>query len=333
MTRIALVGYGYWGPNVAKNIYKNKKYIFDTICDKRPERIEMAKQIYANEINYCEDYNQILQNKEIEAVALAVETSAHFELAKQALLAGKHVYIEKPFTSILKEAKELKKIAEEKNLIIHVDHIMVYHNAIKKIKEIIGSGEIGDIIYFDCSRLNLGNVKNDVSSMWDLGVHDLSIIDYLTNGENVEYVKAVGAKKFSSKESITFLTAHYETFLANIRSSWLSPIKERKLVIVGTKKMIVYDDVDVINKLIVYDKGFDVIEYSPNIEYEEYVVKARVGDARIPFVKLGDALFNSLEHFRSCVAEGKESLTGPDAAIRVIKILEMADAEMSKEKI
>lgn len=333
MTRIALVGYGYWGPNVAKNIYRNQEYIFDTICDRRPERLSLAKQIYANEINYCQDYNQILENKEIEAVALAVETSAHFELVKQALLAGKHVYVEKPFTSNLEEAVELKRIAGEKKLIIHVDHIMVYHNAVRKIKEIIDSKEIGNVVYFDCSRLNLGNVKNDVSSMWDLGVHDLSIIDYLMDGETIKYVKAVGAKKFSMKESVTFLTAQYETFLANIRSSWLSPIKERKLVIVGTKKMIVYDDVDVINKLIIYDKGFDVIEYSPSIEYEEYVVKARVGDARIPYVKLGDALYNSLEHFRSCVIEGRESQTGPDAAIRVIKILDMADAEMMKENV
>lgn len=333
MIRIALVGYGYWGPNVAKNIYKNKEYIFDTICDKRPERIDMAKQIYANEISYCEDYKQILQNKQIEAVALAVETSAHLELVKQALLAGKHVYVEKPFTNSLEEAVALKKIAEEKKRVLHVDHIMVYHNAIRKIKEIIESGEIGDIVYFDCSRLNLGNVKNDVSSMWDLGVHDLSIIDYLTDGEDVKYVKAIGAKKFSARESVTFLTVHYKTFLANIRSSWLSPIKERKLVIVGTKKMIVYDDVDVINKLIVYDKGFDIIEYNPSIEYEDYVVKARIGDAKIPFVEPGDALYNSLEHFRNCIVEKRDTLTGPEAAIRVTKILEMADMEMGKESV
>lgn len=325
MIRIALIGYGYWGPNVAKNIYKNKNYKFDCICDKRPERLELAKQIYANEIKYLTDFDEVISNPEIDAVALAVETSAHFELAQKALMAGKHIYVEKPFTDNVAQAVELKELAEKKNLKIHVDHIMVYHPAIRKIKEIIDSGEFGDIIYFDCSRLNLGNVKNDVSSMWDLSVHDLSIIDYLTDGSNVEYVRVVGQKSYSKKESIAFLSIKFDKFLANIRSNWISPIKERKLIIAGTKKMIVYDDVDVLNKLIVYDKGFDFVDD----EYDDFVVKSRTGDAVIPnFVGGADALFNSLEHFRQCIVNDVNSITDADAAIRVIKILEMADQQL-----
>ena len=332
MINIALVGYGYWGPNVARNIYKNTEFKFVSICDKRQDRLDMAKQLYANEIQYTTNFSEVIENKEIQAVALAVETSAHYELAKLALLAGKHVYVEKPFTSTLKEAIELKELAEQKGLLIHVDHIMVYHNAIKKIKEIVDSKEIGEIVCFDCSRLNLGNVKNDVSSMWDLGVHDLSIIDYLTDGQKVQCVEAMGAKQFSKKESVTFLNAQYDTFLANIRSSWLSPIKERKLIIIGTKKMIVYDDVELINKLIVYDKGFDISMDNSNVEYEDFAPKARVGDARIPFVPMGDALYNSLEHFRQCIINGVPSLTDPDAAIRVLEILERADEQLEKKK-
>lgn len=332
MIKIALIGYGYWGPNVAKNIYKNSNLIFDTICDKRQERLDLAKQIYANGVKYSTKFSDIIANPEIEAIAIAVETSSHYELAKAALLAGKHIYVEKPFTDNVKQAQELKKIAQEKELVIHVDHIMVYHPAIMKIKEILDSGELGDIIYFDCSRINLGNVKNDVSSMWDLSVHDLSIIDYLTNGAEIKSVSAVGKAVYSKKESITFLTITYKDFLANLRASWLSPIKERKIIIAGTKKMIVYDDVDVVNKLIVYDKGFDVMENVSKLEYEEFVIKSRTGDAVIPKLPSGDALYNSIEHFRKCIVNSEKSISDADAAIRVIKILELADKQLSMRK-
>lgn len=330
MIKIALIGYGYWGPNVARNLYKNKDYEFVAICDKRSERLDKANKIYANAVKYIENYQEIIDNKEIDAVALAVETSAHFTLAKEALLAGKHVYVEKPFTDNVKEAVELDQIAQERGLKIHVDHIMVYHPVIRKIKEIINSGELGELLYFDCSRINLGNIKNDVSSMWDLSVHDLSIIDYLSDGAEPVAVKAMGKKVYSQKESIAFLTLNYDGFLANITSSWLSPIKERRLIIAGTKKMLVYDDVDVLNKLIVYDKGFD-LEKLDKLEYDDFVVKTRVGDAVIPQLMQGDALFNSLEHFRQCIVNDTESQTDAKSAIRMIKILEAADHELHGE--
>ena len=281
MIKIALIGYGYWGPNVARNLYKNKEYDFVAICDKKVDRLNLAKKVYANAVEYIEDYKKIIENPEINAVALAVETSSHYALAKEALLAGKHVYVEKPFTDNVKDAEELYALAQKTGLKIHVDHIMVYHPVIRKIKEIIDKGELGELLYFDCSRINLGNIKNDVNSMWDLSVHDLSIIDYLTDGMEPVSVKAMGKKVYSQKESITFLTLNYREFLANITASWLSPIKERRLIIAGTKKMLVYDDVDVLNKLIVYDKGFD-LQKNDKMEYDEFVAKARIGDAVIP---------------------------------------------------
>lgn len=330
MIKIASIGYGYWGPNVARNLYKNKEYEFVAICDKKPERLDLAKKVYANAVKYIENHREIMEDSEIDAVALAVETSAHYALAKEALLAGKHVYVEKPFTDSVKDAEELYEIAKERNLRIHVDHIMVYHPVIRKIKEIIDSGEFGDLLYFYCSRINLGNIKNDVSSMWDLSVHDLSIIDYLTDGKEPVSVQAMGKKMYSQKESTTFLTLDYEEFLANIISSWLSPIKERRLIIAGTKKMLVYDDVDVLNKLIVYDKGFDV-ENLDKLEYEDFVIKTRIGDAVIPRLEQGDALYNSLEHFRQCMITGSESQTDALSAIRMLRILEKADKELSRE--
>lgn len=328
MINIGLIGYGYWGPNVARNLNNNAEFRFRYICDKKNERLELAKKIYANSVEYTTAFGQVINDTAIDAVALAVETSAHYELAKKALEAGKHVYVEKPFTSTLEQAREVEKLASAKNLVVHVDHIMVYHPVIKKIKELIDSGEIGDVMYYDCSRINLGQIKNDVSSMWDLSVHDLSIIDYLSNGQEPVAINAMGEKLYSAKESITFLTLKYKNFLANITSSWLSPIKERRIMIAGTKKMIVYDDVDVLNKLIVYDKGFDLDNELSNIEYNDYVVKTRIGDAVIPKLKQEDALYNSLEHFRLCIENRMQSMTGPSSAIRMLKILEEADKQL-----
>lgn len=325
MIKIALVGYGYWGPNVAKNLYANNKYDFVTICDKKKDRLQKAKKLYAESVEYTTDFEEVLNNNEISAIALAVETSAHYKLAKQAILKGKDIYVEKPFTENVRQAEELRLLANERGCIIHVDHIMVYHPVIKKIKELIDSGILGEIIYFDCSRINLGQLKNDVSAMWDLSVHDLSIIDYLSNGEEPITIKAIGKKAYSEKESITFLSLKYETFLANLTASWLSPIKERRILIAGTKKMLVYDDVDVLNKLIVYDKGFDMVE---DIEYADYVTKTRSGDGIIPKLNQEDALYNSLEEFRKSIISRKESKTNADAAIRVIKILEKADRDL-----
>lgn len=328
MLNFALIGYGYWGPNVARNLYKNKNINFKYICDLKQERLDLAKDLYANDLQYTRSFEDILSDASIDAVCLAVETSAHYELAKRVIDSGKHLYVEKPFTSNLLQAEELKALANQKGIIIHVDHIMIYHPAIVKIKEIMEAGELGDIIYIDCSRMNLGKVKNDVSAMWDLSVHDLSIIDYLSNGATVKNVESMGRIIYSMKPSVTFITADYGSFIANIKANWISPIKERKLIIAGTKKMIVYDDVDVLNKLIVYDKGFDVIKASDLMEYSEFVVKTRSGDALIPQLDVGDALFNSIEHFRQCILEKKESLSGADAAIRVLTVLEEADKNM-----
>lgn len=329
MLRFALIGYGYWGPNVARNLYRNKNLKFEMICDKKQQRLNMAEELYGESIKYTLCDSDVIDNPDIDVVCLAVETSAHFELAKRALLAEKHIYVEKPFTDNVKQAEELRSIAKEKGLIIHVDHIMVYHPAIRTIKKLISSGEIGDIMWVNCSRYNLGQVKNDVNSMWDLSVHDLAVIDYLTEGATVSEVKAMGSCFYSTRESITQLMVKYDGFIAMLSASWVSPIKERRMIIAGTKKMIVYDDVDVVNKLIVYDKGFDMPD---NMEYADYVVKSRNGDAWIPQIPVEDALYNSLDHCRQCVETGNESMTNADSAINVIKVLEEASKELRGDK-
>jgi len=327
--RIALIGYGYWGPNVARQLNANKRVDFVCICDKNPERLAKARQLYVEKVRYESDYGAIVADPTIDAVCLAVETSAHYELAKAALLVGKHVYVEKPFTSTVAEAEDLKRIADERGLVIHVDHIMVYHPYIRKIKELIDLGDLGDILYVDAQRMNLGQIKKDVSSMWDLAVHDLSIIEYLAGSREPFYVSAVGERYYNPKETLTFLTLRYEGFIAHIKSSWISPLKERKLIVAGTKKMVVFDDIKISEKLMVYDKGVDVVS-GGNIEYEDYVVKTRTGDVVSPYVQERDALFASIDHFISCIENSQASESGPEAAIHVIRILEKADARMNK---
>jgi len=329
MINIGLIGFGYWGPNVAKNIYTNKELNLYSICDYKEDRLEKAKSIYVEQTIYELDYKKLLENPDIRAIAIAVETSGHYSLVKESLLAGKHVYVEKPFTSTVKEAEELKELAEELNLIIHVDHIMIFHPVIQKMKSLIQNKELGNILYIDAVRMNLGQIKKDVSAMWDLAVHDLSIIDYLMNGAEPFYIKAVGEKYYNPKESLCFLTLRYDGFISNIQSSWISPLKERKIIIVGTKKMVVFDDMSFLGKLTIYDKGFDVIS-GENFEYDDYAIKSREGDIQIPYIKSEDALFNSIEHFRKSIVSDKQSISNPNQAIRLLKILETADENMNK---
>ena len=326
MINIALVGYGYWGPNVAKQLYNNAEINFSYICDKKRERLDAANSIYVGHIKYTSDYADVLNDKGVDAVALAVETSAHYQLAKQALEAGKHVYIEKPFTSTVSEAVELKSLAEKAKKIIHIDHIMMYHSFIQKIKEWVDCGEIGDIVYFDASRMNLGQVKEDVNAMWDLAIHDLSILDYLFDPGYPTDIHAMGHKSINKSEVTTFLLLKYGSFIANIKSNWFSPIKERKLIITGTKKMIVYDDVSMVEKLKIYDSG--LIPTVDNSDYNTYAVKTRTGDVLSPDIKMTDALYNSICHFADCISNNTRSLSGPEQGIRLLKILENADKKL-----
>ena len=328
MIKLGLIGYGYWGPNVARNAHKNSNIKLLVICDKKSDRLDKAKEIFLDQTKYEKNAEKVINNPEIDAIALAVETSSHFELAKRALLAGKDVYIEKPITSTVEEAEELKEIAEENNLIIHVDHIMIYHPVIKMIKKLYESGELGDLMYFDIARMNLGQIKMDVSAMWDLAVHDLSIIDDLTGGLEETFVSAIGEKKFSITETLTFLTIRYQNIIAHIKSSWISPLKERKLIVAGTKKMVVFDDLKADGKLMIYDKGIDII-HGDTPEYNDYVVKIRTGDILIPQIPIEDALFNSIDHFINCIKTRKQSKSGPEQAIRIIKILTKADKQMN----
>jgi len=324
MINIGLIGYGYWGPNIAKNLNANAKINLKYICDKSTDRIAKAKLLFLSQVEYTDDFNQIINDPNIHAIAIAVQTSAHYSLVMQALLKGKHVFIEKPFTSTVDEAIELDELAKSLNLKIHVDHIMIFHPAIKKIKELIVNNQIGDILCVNAMRMNLGPIKKDVSAMWDLALHDLAIIDYLTEGSEPHLISLIGEKLYNPKESLSFLSMRYNGFIAHIQSSWISPLKERKITIVGSKKMIIFDDMKNSEKLTIYDKNVKIVS-DKNIEYNDYSVETHEGDVWSPYLKQENALYNSIECFRKAVTENHQSISGTVQAIRIQKILEKAD--------
>jgi predicted dehydrogenase len=326
---VVLIGYGYWGPNVARNIFESSLTNLYAICDNKQERLDLAKTKYLAQTQYYLNYSELINDDHVQAIAIAVETESHFKIAKEAICAGKHVFIEKPMTSTSAEALELQKLARQHKVKIHVDHIMIFHPAINKVKALIDSGEMGDLLYFDSSRMNLGKIKNDVSAMWDLAVHDIAVIDYLIGGLYPEEITAMGLRQWSKKQSLTFLNLKYDKFIAHLKSSWISPVKERRMIIAGENKMIVFDDMLNTDKVIIYDKGFELDNKYENIEYNEYVIKVREGDALIPHIPFEDALRNSIEHFVNAIQNNTDSISNSDQAIRIIEILEAADKQLA----
>ena len=219
--------------------------------------------------------------------------------------------------------------ADEKNLILHCDHLMVYNPVIRYIKRMIDSGEIGDIMYIDISRINLGPIRKDINALLDLAVHDIAVIDYFMDGLTPNELSAYGTKFFGKQETITYLTMKCGDVLININSSWVSPVKTRQMVVAGTKKMLVFDDVKMDDKLTIYDSGIDVVQ--GNV-YGEYEFSTRVGDIHMPHINFEDSLQNSLEHFAGCVEAGRTSLSGPEQCLRVMKALEWAQESLQNNR-
>lgn len=318
--KIALIGFGYWGPNLARNIKSMGRNILYGIAEMNEERLENAKAIYGDAIEYTTDYREFINKREIDAVVIATQTTFSFQIAMDAMKKGKHIFIEKPIASNVEKAKIIQKEAQMRGLIVHCDHIMLYHPVIRYIKRMIDEGELGDLMYIDISRINLGPIRKDVNALLDLAVHDIAVIDYLSGGQRASKIFAVGQACFGRQETLTYLSIKYPTFIAHINSSWVSPVKERKSVFAGSKRMVVFDDMAV-DKLTIYDHGF---ETKISSEYGEYEYKARMGDIYLPHIQHEDALRNSIEHFISCVETGRESLSGTEHSIKVMEILDSA---------
>jgi predicted dehydrogenase len=238
--------------------------------------------------------------------------------------------MEKPMAVTMDDALTLKQLAAEQGLVIHVDHILLYNPIVRRIKAMIDSGELGELINFESNRANLGpHIKQDMNAMWDLAVHDLAILDWFSNGQEPLHVGILGEKRYGDQEVLTYLTLRFEGFVAMVKSSWFSPLKERNIIVSGTKKMVVFDDLRESEKLQIYDKGVDFDEELFQ-EYGNYEARVRTGDLSVPFIPPEDALLNSLTQFARSINTGEPSLSGPDQAIRVLKILKTADEKLER---
>jgi len=326
MIRVGVIGYGYWGPNIVRNLHGLESTRVEMVCDKSPKALARVRKAYPG-VRTASDPAEVLHSSEIDAVAVITPVWTHYELAKMALENGKHVFIEKPFTSNSKQAEELIELAARKNLKIMVDHTFLFTGAVRKIRELTESGALGDLYYYDSLRVNLGLFQHDVSVIWDLAPHDLAIMDHVIKGEP-EAIVATGEKHLNGVEDVAFMTIYFpRNVIAHINVNWLSPVKIRTTLIGGQKKMLVWNDLVADEKVRVYDKGVDI---TSGEGIRDLLVSYRTGDMWAPQVEQLEALHVELGYFADCIANDKTPFNDGHAGLRVVRMLEAAEASIQK---
>lgn len=324
-TRVGVIGFGYWGPNLVRNFFGHSRSTVSMVADLVDDNLKMAQKIYPA-IPTTKSALELIESPRTDAVAIATPVASHFELAHAALLAGKHVLIEKPITQTSEQARELIALAKERDLILMVDHTFLYTGAVRKIRELIDEGELGDLYYFDTERINLGLLQKDVNVIWDLATHDLSILLYLID-ERPNAVQAVGHRHYGEVDEIASLSLNYPSgFHAHLRVSWLSPVKIRLTLLGGSKKMVVFDDLEPSEKLRIYDKGIVVDLSDEDITTAKPIYRA--GDVFIPKLDRTEALLVEAEHFLDCIQQGKTPISDGQAGLDVVRVLEAADRSL-----
>jgi predicted dehydrogenase len=320
--KIGIVGLGYWGPNLIRNFLERNEIEKIIGCDLNEDRLKLMKVKFPP-IETINNFNSLL-NADIDAIIIATPVGQHYNLAKKALLSGKHVWVEKPFTSTSEQAIELIELSESRGLNIFVDHTFIYTGAVIKIKEIVESGELGDIIYYDSVRINLGLFQQDVNVTWDLAPHDLSIMNYLLKEHKVIAVKADGAATYYNHENIAHISVLFEneSCFAHFHVNWTSPVKIRKTIIAGNKKMLIYDDMENSEKIKVYDCG---VEFFKTEDRDNARIQYRVGDMYSPKILQTEALALAAKEFISSIKEKRHPLTNGKEGLGVVKILEAAE--------
>jgi len=328
MIKIGLIGYGYWGPNLARNFNNDPDLELSAICDFSADRLQAASKLYP-QIDVVKDADEIFKDTTLDAVGVATPVSTHFDLAKKALLADKHVWLEKPMTEKVEQGEELIELAQKKKKVLLVDHTFVYTGAVRKIKEIVEKGELGDLIYYDSTRVNLGLFQQDVDVIWDLAPHDISIMDYLMPYKKLS-VSATGSHYYGNGVIPKALLTIYmeDNRIAHINVSWVSPVKIRQTLIGGTSKMILYDDNQPSEKIKIYDKGVDLYETKEKLYHLK--VQYRVGDMYAPKLEDHEALAFETRHFAECLLNGKEPLTNGTAGLEVVKVLAGSNQSLAK---
>ena len=319
MVRIGIIGCGYWGPNLVRDFFETDGVKVVSIADLSEPRLAAIRKRYPDVVT-TKNGSEIMSDKSIDAIVIATPAHTHYKLAREALLAGKHTFVEKPLAFVPAEAEELVALSDKAEKILMVGHTFEFNPAVEKIKEYITKKELGDVYYLTSRRLNLGKIREDINAMWNLAPHDVSIFIYLLGCMPVE-ARAFGASFLQDGiEDYVIATLTFpNNVIATIQVSWLDPLKVRDMVVVGSKKMVVYDDVDNEGKIRVYDKGADKLVSSSN--FGEFQIKLRAGDVLIPKLPMTEPLKKECEHFIRCIEEKKVPLTDGRNGLRVVKVL------------
>ena len=326
MINIGVIGYGYWGPNIVRNFSALEGATVKVVCDSKSQSLDRARRAYP-QVRTTQDCSEVLNATDIDAVAVITPVSTHYDLAKRALLNGKHVFVEKPFTATISEAEELIEIAERKRLTIMVDHTFIFTGAVRKIKKLIEEKSLGNLYYYDSMRVNLGLFQSDVNVIWDLAPHDFSVMDYLVD-EKPSAVAACGKAHVNGLEDTAYITVHFDNnMIAHFNVNWLSPVKIRTTLIGGEKRMLVWNDLVADEKIRVYDKGVDFANRDSSYNLR---VNYRSGDMYAPRVDPIEALRTEAEYFLSCVTSGERPDNGGPAGLRVVKLLDACNRSLKQ---
>jgi len=325
VVRIGVIGYGYWGPNIVRNFFNAQNATVVAVCDLNPKSLERVRKTYPF-LQLTTDPADILTSPDIDAVAIVTPISQHFPLAKKALENGKHVFVEKPFTRTSAEAEELILLADTKKLVIMVDHTFLFNAAVRKIRELVDNDTLGDLYYYDSTRVNLGMFQHDANVVWDLAPHDLSIIDYILP-TGPEAIIATGEKHVGSVEDMAYITMYFaNNVIAHLNVNWLSPVKVRSTLLGGEKRMLVWNDLEADEKIKVYDKGVE--RSNGNSDYD-LRVSYRAGDMWAPRIEQVEALSVETQYFVNCVLNQTIPLNDGNAGLRVVQMLEAIDRSMA----
>ncbi len=326
MLNIAIVGCGYWGPNIIRNFNALEECQVKTICDVDKGRLAHMKSLYPG-VETTSDFDSVVDDAEIHAVAIATPVHLHFEMAKKCLEAGKHTLIEKPMAASVDECLKLKVVAEKNRLTLMVGYTFLYSQTVRRIKQIIQDRDLGKILYVSARRLNLGLFQNDINVTWDLAPHDIAIILYIMGLDPVSVNCQGKANVNKGIEDVTNMSIDFKSnFFATIKSSWLDPNKIREMTFVGTKRMLVYDDVEPNEKIKIYDKR---VEKPPHYDtFAEFQHSYHYGDMYSPYVKQDEPLKIECQHFLDCIKTGSSPLSGAEEGLRVVQILEASSESL-----
>jgi predicted dehydrogenase len=320
---VAIIGAGYWGPNLIRNFSSSGFFKVNTVCDWSAASLASVAMRYPG-VCTTSDLDEVLKSPAVDAIAIATPTSSHYTIARQALLAGKHVWVEKPLALTRQEGEELTDLADRNSLVLLVDHTFIYSPAVQAIRSIVDAGELGELLYYDSVRVNLGRYRHDVNVIWDLAVHDISIMDYLLPGQPVAVTASGASHVDESNESIAYLTFQYPAgLIAHCHVNWLAPVKTRLTTVCGRERMLLYEDTEPIEKVKVYDRGIRLNAHDPMLPPEYHI-----GDIRTPILDESETLQIAANHFAECIRTGSRPLTDGAMGTRVVAMAEAAQRSL-----